>query len=124
MILVAVRDLLFGSKIDAAAKRLAVEVVFAPRNVPLSAFAQERRPAVILADLGETGAMAELRAILGQAPATRIVGFLGHLRTDLMDEARSLGVEEVLTRGQLAASLDDVLLRGAAASPPGPAGPR
>ncbi|HEX9288600.1 MAG TPA: hypothetical protein VF904_03665 [Anaeromyxobacteraceae bacterium] len=122
MVLVAVRDLLFGSKIDAAAKRLGVEVVFAPRNMPLSAFAQERRPQMILADLGEPGFMAELRAILGHAPATRVVGFLGHLRTDLMDEARSLGVEEVLTRGQLAASLDDVLLRAAAAA--GAADPR
>jgi hypothetical protein len=37
------------------------------------------------------------------------VGFLGHLSTDLMDEARALGVDEVLTRGQLAGSLDRVL---------------
>jgi hypothetical protein len=113
MLLVAVRDLLFGSKIDAAAKRLRVEVAWAPRNVPLSAAALERRPSLILADLGEAGVMGELRAILAQAPATRVVGFLGHLRTDLMEEARSLGVEEVLTRGQLAASLDEVLLRAA-----------
>ena len=111
MILVAVRDLLFSSKIDAAAKRLAVDVAWAPRGAPLSAAAAEKRPAVILADLGEPGAMDELRAILAANPATQVVGFLGHLRTDLMDEARGMGVAEVLTRGQLAASLDEVLLR-------------
>ena len=118
MFLVAVRDLLFGSKIDAAAKRLGVEVAWAPRNVPLSLVALERRPPLILADLGESGMMEELRAIRARMPTTRVIGFLGHLRTDLMDEARSIGVEEVLTRGQLAASLDDVLRRAS----PAPAG--
>ena len=111
MLLVAVRDLVFGSKIDAAAKRLGVEVTWAPRNVPLSIVALERRPALILADLGEPSVMGELRAIRARVPTTRVIGFLGHLRSDLMDEARLIGIEEVLTRGQLAASLDDVLLK-------------
>ena len=115
MILAAVRDLLFRSKIDAAARRLGIEVAFAPRNTPLSAAATAGRPpALVLADLGEPGAMDELRAIRSQLPGVRLVGYLGHLRTELRDEALGLGVEKVLTRGQLAASLDDVLLRGTA----------
>ena len=123
MLLAAVRDLLFRSKIDAAARRLGVEVAFAPRDVPLSAVARERRPALLLADLGEPGVMDELRAILAERPASRVVGYLGHLRTDLRDEARGLGVEEVLTRGQLAASLDEVLSRAVGdAREPFPAG--
>jgi DNA-binding NarL/FixJ family response regulator len=112
MILVAVRDLLFGSKIDAAAKRLGVAVSWAPRGVPLSQVAAERKPRAVLADLGEPGALAELRTLLSAAPETHVVGYLGHLQTDLMEQARSAGVAEVLTRGQLAASLDAVLLRG------------
>jgi DNA-binding NarL/FixJ family response regulator len=111
MILVAVRDLLFGSKIDAAAKRLGVEIAWAPRGQPLSQVAAERRPSVILADLGERGALDELRTVLQQAPTTHVVGFLGHLETGLMDAARGAGIAEVLTRGQLAASLDAVLSR-------------
>lgn len=109
MVLAAVRDLLFRSKIDAAARRLGVEVAFAPRDVPLAAAARERAPALVLADLGEPGVLQELRAILAERPAARVVGFLGHLRTDLRDEALGAGVQEVLTRGQLAASLDEVL---------------
>ena len=112
MILVAVRDLLFGSKIDAAARRLGVEIARVPRGVALSQAASERRPSVIVADLGEQGALDELRTILAQAPATHVVGFLGHLETELMDAARAAGVAEVLTRGQLAASLDAVLSQG------------
>ena len=111
MLLVAVRDLLFASKIDSAAKRLGVSLAWAPRQVALSSAAEERRPQAILADLSEVGAMAELRTIRQRLPLTRVIGFLGHLQSDLIDEARSMGIEEVLTRGQLAASLDDVLLR-------------
>src|ERR687883_290402 len=100
MILVAVRDLLFGSKIDAAAKRLGVEIAWAPRGVPLSQVAAERNPAVVLADLGER------RAVLGRAPATQVVGSLGNRETGLMGRARAAGVAELLRRGQLRASLD------------------
>jgi len=59
------------------------------------------------------GVLEELRVLLAERPTSRVVGFLGHLRTDLRDEARGIGVEEVLTRGQLAASLDEVLSRAA-----------
>jgi DNA-binding NarL/FixJ family response regulator len=111
VLLVAVRDLFFGSKIDAAARRLGVPIAWVPRGAPLVTAARERRPDFILADLGEPGTAESLRAILAERPRTRVIGFLGHLQADLMDEARAIGVEEVLTRGQLASSLDDVLLR-------------
>jgi len=110
MILVAVRDLLFGSRIDAAARRLGVEVVRLPRGATLSAVARERRPAVILVDLGDEAVMSELRTVRADSPETRVVGFFGHTRLDLRDEARSIGLDRILTRGQLAESLDEVLL--------------
>jgi hypothetical protein len=117
MILIAVRDLMFASKIDAAAKRMAAEIAWAPRGVPLSRAALERPPRLLLADLGQPGILDELRAVRAGAPGVRIVGFLGHLEEGLMAEARSVGVEEVLTRGQLAAQLDRVLAEGAGAGP-------
>ncbi len=115
MILVAVRDLLFASKIDAAARRVGAQVAWAPRGVPLASAVADLQPAALLADLGEPGALDELRIVRSARPDLRVVGFTGHLRTDLLDQARALGVEEVLTRGQLSASVDDVLLRAGAA---------
>ncbi len=115
MILVAVRDLMFSSKIDAAARRVGAQVAWAPRGVPLAAAVVDRNPGAVVADLGEPGALEALREVRSVRPAVRIIGFTGHLRTDLLNEARALGIEEVLTRGQLSASLDDVLLRAAAA---------
>ncbi len=109
MILVAVRDLLFRSKIDAAAQRLGVEVAHAPRESTLAAAVQNSLPALVVADLSQPGALEAVREVRALAAPPRIVGFLGHLQTDLMDEARVLGVDEVLTRGQLVAGLDRLL---------------
>ncbi len=107
--LVAVRDLLFRSKIDAAAQRLGVTVRLAPRGVPLSEAARELGSGTALVDLGEAGVLDEIRRVKG-AGGVRVVGFLGHLQTDLAQAARDAGADEVLSRGELAGRLDDILL--------------
>jgi CheY-like chemotaxis protein len=111
-ILVAVRDLVFRSKIHAAAERLGVPVRLAPRGTPLSQAAQELGEGTLLIDLGEPGVLGEVRAAKAAA-RVRVVGFLGHLQADLMRQAEEAGVDEVLTRGQFVQRLDD-LLRAAA----------
>jgi AmiR/NasT family two-component response regulator len=110
-VIVAVRDLVFRSKIFAAAERLGVEVRLAPRGTPLSQAARELGPGTVLADLAEPGVIAEVPAAK-QAGATRVVGFLGHLQADLMAAAAAAGVDEVLTRGQLVQKLDGILREG------------
>jgi hypothetical protein len=110
-VIVAVRDLLFRSKIHAAAERLGVEVRLAPRGTPLAQATRDLGPGTLLADLGEPGIIDEV-AGARQAGATRVIGFLGHLRTDLMEAAAAAGVDEVLTRGQFVQRLDDILRDG------------
>ncbi len=107
-VIVAVRDLVFRSKIFAAAERLGVEVRLAPRGTPLSQAARDLGPGTVLADLSEPGVIGEVPAAK-QAGATRVVGFLGHLQVDLMEAAAEAGVDEVLTRGQLVQRLDGIL---------------
>jgi DNA-binding NarL/FixJ family response regulator len=107
-ILVAVRDLLFRSKITAAAERLGIAIRLAPRGVPLSEAARDLGGGTALVDLGEPGVLDELRRLKAAAPL-RVIGFLGHLETDLAAAAREAGADEVLSRGQLAGSLDEVL---------------
>lgn len=116
-ILVAVRDLLFRSKIQAAAERLGVAVRFAPRGTPLADAARELGEGTVLADLGEPGALDQIRAARAAA-RLRVVGFLGHLEAELARAASEAGVDEVLSRGQLVQRLDEVLV-SAAAQPPG-----
>lgn len=111
MIVVAVRDLVFRSKIHAAAERLGVAVRFAPRGTPLEEAASESGGGTLLADLGEPGVLDGVRAAKRAGPL-RVVGFLGHLQQDLMREASSAGVDEILTRGELVRRLDDILRAG------------
>ena len=109
-VILAVRDLVFRSKILAAAERLGAEVRIAPRFSPLADAARDLGPGTLIVDLGETGVVEQLGAAR-EAGATRIVGFLGHLQADLADRSRAAGADEVLTRGQFVQRLDE-LLRG------------
>lgn len=111
MIVVAVRDLLFRSKILAAAERLGVPVTLAPRDRPLAEALAGAPGASVLADLNQPGIVPELAALKRDTGA-RVVGFLGHLQADLIEAAEAAGVDEVLTRGQLTGRLDEVLARG------------
>lgn len=108
-VLVAVRDLLFRSKIQAAADRLGIAVHLAPRGAPLSRAARDLGSGIALVDLAEPGVIDEIRRVKADG-RVRVIGFLGHLQVDLMEAARGAGADEVLSRGQLAARLDDVLL--------------
>jgi hypothetical protein len=110
MIVVAVRDLVFRSKIHAAAERLGIEVRFAPRGAPLADTVKDAAGATVLADLGEPGLVEQVPDAKRAASVT-VVGFLGHLQEDLMARAREAGVDEVLTRGQFVARLDALLQR-------------
>ena len=118
-VLVAVRDLLFRSRIEAAAQRLGIDVRLLPRGTPLSEGARSLGGGTVLADLSEPGALEEIRAAKA-AGGVRVVGFLGHLETDLARAASEAGADEVLSRGQLSRDLDEVL-RAASAAPPGAA---
>jgi hypothetical protein len=110
-VLVAVRDLLFRSKIQASADRLGVSLRLAPRGAPLSEAARELGSGLALVDLGEPGVVDEIRRVK-RSGDVRVIGFLGHLEVELARAAREAGADEVLSRGQLAQRLDD-LLRGA-----------
>jgi hypothetical protein len=107
-ILIAVRDLAFRSKIQAAAERLDVQLRIRPRGSSLSDAARELSGGTIIADLGEPGMLEEIRAAK-EVARVRVVGFLGHLEIDLARAAEEAGVDEVLSRGQLVKRMDDLL---------------
>jgi CheY-like chemotaxis protein len=110
-LVVVVRDLVFRSKIHAAAERQGVPLRLAPRGSTLAeALAGIERPTV-LADLSEPGLLEQVRAAKAAGPV-RVIGFLGHLQEGLMAEARAAGVDEVLTRGQFVVRLDSLLHGG------------
>jgi hypothetical protein len=102
----------------AAAERLGVPVRLLPRGTPLAEGARTLGGGTLLADLSEPGALDAIRAAKA-AGGVRIVGFLGHLEAGLARAAAEAGADEVLSRGELARRLDDVL-RAAAGPAEGP----
>jgi DNA-binding NarL/FixJ family response regulator len=110
-ILVAVRDLLFGSKIQEAGKRTGTPLQWASRFEKLRDVAAAKQPDVVIADLGEPGILEELAAVRQSLPNTRILAFAGHVQEALFAQAEELGVNELFTKGQFSAQVEKLLLR-------------
>jgi DNA-binding NarL/FixJ family response regulator len=113
MVLAAVDDLLFSSKIRAAAKQLGVEIVFARSREEVLQQARARRPHLAIFDLNSAKVqpLEAIAALKGDAElaSIRTVGFVSHVQTALIDAARAAGTDEVLARSAFAANLDHIL---------------
>jgi len=113
MILVAVDDLLFSSKIRATARGVGVEVTFARTPADILAQARSLKPALIIFDVNCVKAdpintVAALKADpeLNRIPTT---GFVSHVDTSLIMAARGAGMDVVMARSAFAANLPQIL---------------
>ena len=113
MILAAVDDLLFTSKICAAAKQRGVDVVFARSPEDVLEQARALRPALAIFDLNSQRLqpLSTLAGLKADASLDRIrtIGFVSHVQVALIEAARSAGMDEVMARSAFAAKLGDIL---------------
>ena len=115
-----ITDMLFSSKLREAAKATGVTVQPAREPAAFAAAAQEAKLAIV--DLRLPTALAALEALGGAARPPgqlRIVGFIDHEKTDVMDAARAKGCTDVMAKGQFANALPKLLASLAAESPAG-----
>lgn len=121
MILVAVDDLLFSSKIRTVAKQAGVELTFARTPQDILERAKQDRPALVIFDLDSTKTdPVRTIAALKSDPALagiRTLGFVSHVHTDLIGAARKAGAEQVLPRSAFAGNLADILLSARTPAP-------
>ena len=114
MVLVAVDDLLFSSKIRATAKQAGVELSFARTPDEILGQARSANPSLVIFDLnsGKTDPLATIAALKADPALSRIrtLGFASHVHTGLIDAARRAGADEVVPRSAFAARLADILL--------------
>jgi len=123
MIVAVLDDLMFTSKIRAAAAGLGVMVTFARSAAAALAalrppeISQDAAPAsgLVLLDLNGTatdplGVVAAIRAVdaLRTIP---IIGFVSHVQTHTIDAARRAGVTDVLARSAFVQRLPELLTR-------------
>ena len=113
MVLVAVDDLLFSSKIRATAKQLAVDITFARTPDEILSQARALRPSLIVFDVNSQksdpiNTVAALKADEGlrDIPTT---GFVSHVNTALILAARQAGMDEVMARSAFAANIPQIL---------------
>ena len=113
MILVAVDDLLFSSKIRATARQLGVDLTFARTPQEILQQARALKPSLIIFDVNSgkadpIGTVAALKADpdLRGIPTT---GFVSHVNTALILAARDAGMDEVMARSAFAVNLPQIL---------------
>jgi DNA-binding NarL/FixJ family response regulator len=113
MVLAAVDDLLFSSKIRQAAKQLGVPIVFARTPEDILEQARTHKPVLAIFDLNSqrTRPVETIAALKSETAGgdVRTVGFVAHERIDLIAAARDAGADEVLARGAFAARLPEIL---------------
>jgi len=118
MILVAVDDFLFRSKIRATGKQAGVELTFVKTPAEMLEQARALKPALAIFDLNSS-AMAPIETIaaMKQDPelsSIRTMGFVSHVDVDRIHSARTAGVDEVLARSAFAGNLGDILMAAGA----------
>jgi DNA-binding NarL/FixJ family response regulator len=113
MILAAVDDLLFSSKIRTTAKQAGVDVVFARTPAEILAQSGTLSPALVIFDLNSAKANPiETIAALKRDPrlaSIRTLGFVSHVHTGLIEAARAAGIDEVMARSAFAGNLAEIL---------------
>ncbi len=124
MILVAVDDLMLGSKIRQGAAGAGVDLVFARSSAEIVEHVRAARPALVIVDLDSArleplGAVAALKAHTSLA-AIPTLGFVSHVHTDLIAAARAAGVDRVLARSAFFEKLPDILREARNAPQPVP----
>jgi CheY-like chemotaxis protein len=116
MVLVAVDDFLFRSKIRTTGKQAGVELVFAQSGQDVLEQARALKPPLVIFDLNSSKLepIAAITAIK-QDPAlagVRTLGFVSHVDADAIAAARQAGTDQVMARSAFAAQLAEILLAG------------
>jgi DNA-binding NarL/FixJ family response regulator len=113
MILCAVDDLMFATKITTAAKSLQRPVAFERNADRLVDRVREERPSLVIFDLNSSKLrpLEAIQAIKGDAElhATRTLGYVSHVQADLIAAARRAGCDEVLARSAFSSRLGEIL---------------
>jgi PleD family two-component response regulator len=113
MVLAAVDDLMFSSRISTAAKAVGASIRFTRSAQAVLAAAREERPSLIVLDLnGAHLRPLEIVAALKADPRLAdipTVGFVSHVDTATIDRAREAGVDRVMARSAFVEQLPRLL---------------
>ena len=104
-VIVLVRDLMFSSRISAAARASDVPLTML-RDPATLAGTQARR---LIVDLNQPGAL-EAAAEWKRSFYGQVIGFVSHVDADTIARARAAGIEQILPRSRFIEALPDLLI--------------
>ncbi len=113
MVLCVVDDLIFSVKISTAARVVGAEIYFERNPEMVLARIREKRPALVIFDLSGTKLRPlETIAAMKSDPGLRSIrtlGYVSHVQTDVINAARTAGIDEVLARSAFSDRLGQIL---------------
>ena len=115
MVLCVVDDLLFASKIGAAAKGVHAAVAFEKDSSRVVDRVKAEHPALVIFDL-DTPRLRALETIMALkadtiTADTPTLGYVSHVQTERIAAARAAGIGEVIARSAFATGLGEILSR-------------
>ena len=117
MIVALVDDLLFGSRIRAAAEAAGRRVTFVRQDDRVEDALRADAASLVIVDLARAGAADAIRAVRSLSGARiPIVAFASHVRADLIADARAAGADRVLARSAFVAALPTLVTGSDAAA--------
>jgi DNA-binding NarL/FixJ family response regulator len=102
-------DLFFQMKLAETAKHLGVEVKVAS-NVDSLLQLIDPPPALVIVDLNaRSQPLAAMQQVRHAQPRLRVIAFLSHVQTGLVEEAKAAGFDEILPRSKFSMNLPEIL---------------
>lgn len=113
MVMVGVDDLLFQSRIRAAAQAAAAPITFLRRQDELVTAVRERQPSLVILDLDcdAIHPLAVIREIRSspELSGISVVGYAQHTHAERLQAARDAGCDRVLARSGFVAALPELI---------------
>ena len=108
-ILAAIHDLMFSSKVNAAAR--GKPITWLPRGKKVSEVALGEQPDLLLIDLGSPAldAVNNIRELKAGGCKCTVIGYIDHTREDVIQAAREAGADQVMSKGEFARRLPELL---------------
>jgi CheY-like chemotaxis protein len=113
MIVCAVDDLIFSIKISTAAKALGVDIYFERSPDKVIESIRQKQPRLVIFDLNSARmqpltTIAALKADPG-LQSIPTLGFVSHVQTETIAEARKAGIDQVLARSAFSDRIGEIL---------------
>ena len=111
VVVVAVTDLFFKSKIIEVARHVGGDIVISKTQDAVLEQTRELEPIHVIIDLNEKAfdAIDTIKQLKDWSESVHIVGFVSHVQRDLQARAKLAGCDEILARSEFVKRLPELL---------------